>query len=74
MKTYKTKEIRVIDKIYCDTCGNCCTDDNLCSEYAVLEASWGYNSRKDGERSELHICENCFDDIINWINTRRKND
>lgn len=26
----------------------------------MLSAHWGYGSQHDGERYEVHLCENCF--------------
>lgn len=71
MKTYKNKTVKVVDQIICDICGKVCTDDNYMSEYGILEAAWGYNSRSDGTKYEIHICENCFYDTISWMKNKR---
>lgn len=72
MKTYKKEYKQVLDKIYCDMCGLCCTDDNFGNEVATLEASWGYCSSKDGSKFDIQLCERCFDDVLEWIKKKRK--
>lgn len=72
MKTFKEKTTRVIDYITCDVCGQNCTDDYGVHENGTLEASWGYSSKHDLEKYEIHICESCFFDIINFMKTQRR--
>ena len=72
MKTYKKKTVKSVDKIYCDVCGESCTTDNFGSEYAVLEAAWGYASNHGGTMFELQICEYCFFDIIKYMKNKKK--
>jgi len=72
MKTYKEKTIKVLDHILCDICGKTCTDDFYNNhENATLEASWGYNSGRDGERFEIHLCNNCFDETLDFLKKKR---
>lgn len=72
MKTYKKEYKQVLDEIYCDVCGICCTDSLGQSENATLEAMWGYCSSKDGVKFDIQICERCFDQILEWIKNKRK--
>ncbi len=72
MKTFKNKSVKVFDKIYCDMCGLCCTDDTFGNEYATLEASWGYNSLKDGTKYDIQLCETCFNELLEFIKHSRK--
>lgn len=67
MKTYKKKTIKTVDKILCDVCGNNTTDDYDTHENATIEAVWGYHSSQDGTSYEIHLCETCFTDIINYL-------
>lgn len=73
MRTYKEKTIKVVDTIMCDTCGKSCTDDYGNHENATLEALWGYSSRKDNQRFEIHLCESCFDETLDFLRKKRKN-
>jgi hypothetical protein len=61
MKIYKNKILR---DVICDFCGKSCVTSYGDFEYAVLNYDWGYCSRKDGEKGELSICEDCFDKIM----------
>lgn len=77
MKTYKKKTVKVTDKIYCDSCGDCCskgTDNNpvLDHEYAELSATWGYFSDQDGMQYDIQICETCFNEVIDFLKKKRK--
>lgn len=72
MKTYKKVEKKVEDKVYCDVCGAGCTEEPLDSEYATLEAKWGYGSSRDGEQFDIQLCEKCFSDTIGWMTQKRK--
>jgi len=60
MKITEKVEIETVTDVLCDVC--------LCStqvtsgglEFATLQAHWGYSTKHDGERYELHLCEDCF--------------
>ena len=72
MKTYKKVTKKVEDKVICDVCGKICTNDNYGSEYATVEALWGYSSSRDGEKFDIQLCENCFGDMLGWMRNKRK--
>jgi hypothetical protein len=69
----KTRELRpqltVIDVI-CDVCGVSCRTPLDDYEYATLNATWGYHSRKDGQTDSLDLCENCFDDAVKYLKSQ----
>jgi hypothetical protein len=69
--------MKVVDVI-CDICGksckaaeNCFGNPTNCSiEYAEIlipGGGWGYDSRKDGENHECHMCETCYDKVRSFI-------
>ena len=72
MRTYKKVTTKVEDQVICDVCGKICTNDNYGSEYATVEALWGYSSSRDGERFDIQLCENCFGDMLGWMRNKRK--
>lgn len=72
MKTYKTVKRKIEDTVRCDMCDYLCTIDQFGSEYATLEATWGYGSKKDGKKYDIQLCELCFDKIIQYIKKHRK--
>lgn len=72
MKTFKNKTVKVLDQTICDVCGKTCTDDFYHShENATLEAMWGYGSKSDGAKFEVHLCEHCFYSVLNFIRDQR---
>lgn len=60
MKITEKVESETVTDVVCDVC--------LCStqvkygglEFATIQAQWGYGTKHDGERYELHLCEDCF--------------
>ena len=72
MKTYKKIQVKKEDKVYCDRCDSLCTDENFGSEYATLEAAWGYSSKSDGKKFDIQLCEECFYKVLDWINNKGK--
>lgn len=70
MRKYKKRLKDELAEVYCDACGANCSrsmGEIYSAEYAVLEASWGYWSRKDGESFHNDLCEDCFDKILGFI-------
>jgi len=73
MRTYKNKTIKVLDQTICDVCGKTCTDDFYNNhENATLEAHWGYNTSRDGQKFEIHLCENCFGNTLGFLRQKRQ--
>jgi hypothetical protein len=58
--------------MYCDVCGECCTDETYGTESATLSAQWGYMSKKDGDTYHVDLCESCFDATISFLKQRKK--
>jgi hypothetical protein len=71
MRTYKTELKKVVDKIYCDACGEDCSK-SIDHEYAELIASWGYCSKQDGMQYNIEMCENCFDEVLTFIKQKHE--
>lgn len=73
MRTFKEEIRKVLDDVNCDVCGKSTT---ICKEvgpdYATLESYWGYGSHNDGSKYEIHICENCFDETLDFLKQKRK--
>ena len=84
-KTRKIEE-EYVDDIICDSCGESCKKqeyviDNedhpkygqkaMSFEFMKLSAGWGYDSKKDMEHWEAHICEKCVDDKLSFINFKK---
>lgn len=57
--------IEVVEDITCDRCEKSTKDEfNMNYEFARIAATWGYGSKKDGEKHEIFLCEKCYDFII----------
>ena len=72
MKKYRKAEVDVIDDIICDMCDISCKKGKDCFEYSDFISSWGYNSRKDGERWSGMFCEDCSDRIKDFVESGGK--
>jgi|SRR5262252_2565917 len=57
----------------CDICGKSCnaSEDGRyeAHERAYLFARWGYYSRKDMQIHECDMCEDCYDRVMEYIET-----
>ena len=71
MRTYKRILKQVPDSIICDVCGTNCTSQSFGTECAFIDAVWGYGSRSDGAKFEIHLCENCFYITISYLRNLR---
>jgi len=41
-------------------------------QFGELRAEWGYGSRHDGERYEVHLCEGCFFSALATLKEERR--
>lgn len=52
--------------IICDMCNESCKKEyNI--EHGQLTADWGYESTRDGDSVDIHLCENCFGKVEEFI-------
>jgi hypothetical protein len=68
-KIEKVPTDTVVD-VLCDVCGKSTRNpDSTCqnTEFATLFAKWGYDSRKDLQAHECHMCESCYDKVVEFI-------
>ena len=77
MRKYRKVLKDELEDIVCDICGkscltDCSMDDPAMSEYATLEAMWGYCSPKDGDRYLCEMCEDCFGKVSVYIDSLKK--
>ncbi len=54
---------QVVD-ILCDVCGRSTKTNFGTNQYGSLSADFGYGSRHDGERYQVHLCEGCFFGVL----------
>ena len=72
MRTYKTvtetKTEQIVDRIYCDKCGEEITFSSNPDPYVIkgtiICASFGYGTNKDGVEDFICLCDDCYDKFI----------
>jgi hypothetical protein len=67
-----TKKVEELFDIKCDCCGKSCNtethpDGSKSFEYMELKGHWGFNSKKDLEMWQAHLCEKCVDEKLGFI-------
>lgn len=67
MKIYKKVLTKKLTDVKCDACGKSCTIIDGIMEYGIIEAFWGYGSKKDGNKYEKELCESCFDKVTKFV-------
>jgi hypothetical protein len=73
MREFKEEIRKVLSDVSCDICGKSTTNyPEVGPDYATLESYWGYGSQKDGSKYEVHLCESCFNDVIDLLKETRK--
>lgn len=59
------RKVEVTKDIRCNLCSKSCkAGSGLGFSYAILQAHFGYSSNRDGEKHAAHLCNSCFDKII----------
>jgi hypothetical protein len=73
MRTFKEEIRKVLSDVSCDICGKSTTNyKEVGPDFATLESYWGYGSTNDGSKYEIHICEFCFDETLEFLKQKRK--
>ena len=74
MQQFETRPILrdEVVRTFCNRCGLLVPDpyplSDLDSHIVKLFATWGYGSPKDGEDHIAHMCESCYDEMIQtWV-------
>ena len=70
MEIRTKQEVIKVKGYICDICNKECRNEKdpfSDYEYAILSAQWGYFSNKDLTAHECHMCESCFDQVKEFI-------
>jgi ribosomal-protein-alanine N-acetyltransferase len=59
----KIETVEKLKDIRCNKCGQSCKQEHN-FEYATLDARWGYDTKRDNEFHEAHLCESCWEEIV----------
>ena len=57
--------------ITCDACCQSTRVEGYGLQFGTLQAHWGYGSKHDGERYEVHLCEPCFFRTLSGLRRER---
>jgi|TARA_Y100000114_G_scaffold93023_1_gene86436 hypothetical protein len=71
MKVTEEKMVTVTIDVLCDVCSSSTTPPGGSAQYGMLTAHWGYGSKHDGERYEVHLCEQCFFSTLSTLRRQR---
>lgn len=71
MKINGRVEIEAVTDVQCDVCRCSTRLDTGGFQFATLQAHWGFGTKHDGERYELHLCENCFFGTVAYLKQER---
>lgn len=72
MKIIGKVEIEAVTDIVCDVCQLSTAVASGGLQFGTLQAHWGYGTKHDGERYELHLCESCFFQAIASLKQERR--
>lgn len=72
MKITGRVEVETVTDVVCDVC-HCSTRlDTGGHQFGTLQAYWGNGTAHDGERYELHLCEECFFRTLAYLRQERR--
>lgn len=72
MKITRKVEIESVIDVVCDVCQLSTRVTSGGLQFATLQAHWGYGTKHDGERYELHLCEGCFFQAVANLKQERR--
>lgn len=72
MKVVGKVEIDGVRDVVCDVCRLTTKVHNGGLQFATLQAHWGYGTKHDGERYEIHLCEGCFFQAVAGLKQERR--
>lgn len=72
MKIRGRIEVETVTDVLCDVCDSSTLLEGGGLQYGCLEARWGYGTNHDGERYEVHLCEDCFFKTIAYLKQERR--
>ena len=71
MKITGRAEVETVTNVLCDVC--CCsTRLDGGNQFGTLQAHWDHGTAHDGERYELHLCEECFFRTLAYFKQERR--
>ena len=68
----KITEADTVTDVLCDVCRCTTRLDTGENQFGTLQASWGRGTVHDGDRYELHLCEDCFLKTVAYVKQERR--
>lgn len=72
MKVTGKVQIQGVKDVVCDVCLLTTEVTSGGLQFGTLQAHWGYGTKHDGERYEVHLCEGCFFQAIANLKGQRR--
>jgi hypothetical protein len=72
MKVTGKVQIEGVIDVVCDVCLLTTLVKSDGFQFGTLQAHWGYGTKHDGERYEVHLCEGCFFQAIANLKEQRR--
>ncbi|WP_207807622.1 MULTISPECIES: hypothetical protein [unclassified Pseudomonas] len=72
MKVIGKVEVDGVEDVVCDICRLTTKVHNGGLQFATLQAHWGYGTKHDGERYEIHLCEGWFFQAVAGLKEERR--
>jgi hypothetical protein len=69
MNVYGEELREVVTDVICDICGKSCKT-TMDFEFGILHSDWGFDSKKDGEHHLCQMCEDCYNEVVDFILSR----
>jgi len=71
VKHFVVLPTETVADITCDVCCQSTRVEGHGFQFGTLQAHWGYGSKHDGERYEVHLCEACFFRALSGLRRER---
>ncbi len=65
------KEQDVLKDVVCDSCGKSC-DTEYGFEFMQMSATWGFDSKKDMQKWDAQLCEECVDKHMGFVKFQKQ--
>lgn len=72
MKIIGLVQAEAVADVRCDVCEESTRLPNGSLQFGTLQSLWGYGSSHDGERYEVHLCEQCFFSTLSYLKQERR--
>lgn len=72
MKITGFVQAEAVTDVRCDVCEESTRLPDGSLQFGTLQSLWGYGTLHDGERYEVHLCEQCFFTTLSYLKQERR--